>query len=71
MTVAELLVILKTCGVFMVLFTDFRLKLGDFLSELRRGGKYLLINAGIATILLLVSALFAGTTFLAGIMEKG
>jgi NSS family neurotransmitter:Na+ symporter len=58
-------------GFFMVLFTIFRWKPENFLAELRRGGKGLPISAGIATLLLLISALFVGVTFVAGVMGKG
>ena len=58
-------------GFFMVLFTIFRWKPKNFLDELRKGGPALKISPRVVTILLLISALFVGITFVAGILGKG
>ena len=58
-------------GLFMVLFTIFRWKPKNFLDELRKGGPALKISPRLVTVLLLISALFVGITFVAGILGKG
>jgi len=57
-------------GFLMVLFTIFRWKPQSLLEELRKGGPALKISTGLATLLLLISALFVGVTFVAGILGK-
>ncbi|MDP8240080.1 MAG: sodium-dependent transporter [Candidatus Hatepunaea meridiana] len=58
-------------GFFMVLFTIFRWKPKSLLEELKRGGPGLKISVGLATVLLLISAVFVGVTFVAGVLGVG
>ena len=58
-------------GLFMVLFTIIRWKPKNILEELRKGGPALNISSSLAMIILVISAIFVGVTFIAGVLGKG